>query len=108
MTRLVKVGHMPEVFSVPKLGLWCFKCFDATKRVIHVGEANLSLVSLRPIIFQKMLRLRKPNKYFKLTEVDSFLGNNGGKKNMLSRSIDSLVGIKPGTYQFHIDLLRDP
>jgi hypothetical protein len=51
MTRLAKVGCMPEVFSVPKLVLWCSKRFDTTKRVIHVSEASISLISLGPIVF---------------------------------------------------------
>ena len=48
---LVKVGCMPEVFSVLELVLCCFKHFNATKRVFRVGESTMPPISLSPIIF---------------------------------------------------------
>lgn len=82
MSRLVKDGCMPKVFNVLELVLWHSKCFDATRRVIHISEVGFPLVSLIPIVFQKMLRLSKLNKELKLAEANSFIANNGGLKKL--------------------------
>lgn len=58
----------------------------------------MSVISLIPIVLNKMLRLPKQNKELKLIEADSFITNNGGLRKLLSHFIDSLKGIKLSTY----------
>ena len=59
---------MLEVFSATELALWCSKHFDATKRIISIGDNIVLPISVIPIIFQKILRLTKLNK--ELTKVE--------------------------------------
>ena len=84
---------MPEVFNVPDLFLWYPKCFDSTKRIIQVSNPNIYPISLRPVIFQKMLRFLEPNKELKLLEGDSFIETNGGLKKLLTYFIDASMGL---------------
>lgn len=108
MTRLVKDGCMAKVFSVPDIVFWCSKCFNTTKRVIHIVEVGLPPVSLGPLIFQKMLRLPEPNKELKITEENSCIAKNGGLKKIMSHFTNSLSGTKPNIYQYDKDLFKDP
>lgn len=55
--ELVKVGCMPKVFIVPELVFWCSKCFDPTKRVIHIGEIGFPPISLSPLVFSEYVEV---------------------------------------------------
>ena len=89
---------MTEVFVVPELVLWCSQYFDATKRIICVGDNTVPLISLSLLVFQKMIRLPKINKELKLPEGDDFITNHGGKKILLTYFIDSLSGVKTNAF----------
>jgi hypothetical protein len=89
---------MPEVFGVPELVSWSSKHFDMNKRVIHVGDNIVLLISLSPLIFQKMMKLAKPNKEPKLAEADKFIANHGGPKILLTYFIDSLFGVRTNAF----------
>ena len=106
--ELAKSSYRLKVFNVLELVLWCSKWLDATKRIIHVHETSLDPRSLRPIVFQNMLRLPKPNKELKLSEIDSFIAKNGGLKKLLLYFIDALSGIKSNAYKFYTNLLKEP
>ena len=105
---LVKVGCIMKVFSVPELVLWCSNHFDATKRVIHVGESNMPPIILTPIIFHKMLRFPKPIKELKIPKEDAFISNNSGPNKLLTYFTNSLSRVKVGAYQFDTNLLKEP
>ena len=47
------------------------------------------------------------NKELRIIEVDSFITNNGGPNKLPSYFIESYFGIKPNTYMFDINLLKD-
>jgi hypothetical protein len=95
MTRLKKSSCMPKVLSVAELVLWCSKHFDAFTRVIHIGEVGFPLVSMSPLVFQKMLSLLKPNKELKLIETNSFISSNGVLRKIMSQFMDSMLRINP-------------
>lgn len=65
-------------------------------------------ISLSPIVFQKVMRLLKPNKELKLLEEDVFITKYVIPKILLTYFIDSLSRVKTNAYQFDIDLLREP
>ena len=104
---LVKVECMLEVFGVPELVLWCPKCFDATKRIICVGDSSVLPISLIPIVFQKRMKFPNPNKELKLLEADDSISNHGGPKILLTDFKYSLFGVKTNAYQFDTDFLKD-
>ena len=79
-TSLVKARCMLEIFNVPKLALRCSKNFDATKRLICLGESTMPPIILSLIIFQKMLRLSKPNKKLKLIAANLFISTMAGQR----------------------------
>ena len=99
---------MPKVFNVLELVIWCSKHFYTTKRIIRVSNTNMSLISLRPVISQKMLKLLELNKELYLQEADSFIANNSALKKLLTYFIDTLLEFKSTTYQFNIDLHKEP
>ena len=105
---LVKVGCMPKKFSVLELILWCSKHFDATKRIIRIGDSIVPPINLIPIMFQKIMKLPKFNKELKIPEAYAFITNNGGPKRLLTYFTDSLYGVKTNPYQFDINLLKEP
>lgn len=108
VSRLTKAGFLPKVFNVLEFMLWCEKCFDTTRRVIHVSDTSTQPISLNPIIFQRMLRLLEPNKEFKIAEADDFITNHGAPKRLLPHFIDSLFGIKINSFQFDVSILKEP
>lgn len=105
---LVKIGCMPEVFSVPEFVLWHAKHYDASRRTILIGDNTIHPISLNPLAFQRMLRLLGPSKEFKLPEIDDYVMNHGGPKRLLAYFIDSLSRLKLNCFQFDIDILKDP
>lgn len=50
-TSLAKVGCMLEVFHVLDFVSWCAERFNASRRVIQVGETIVQPISLDPLVF---------------------------------------------------------
>lgn len=105
---LIKEGCMPEVFGVWEVVSWCSKRFDASNRIIQVGDNIVSPINLIPLVFQKMLILPKPNKELKLHKLDNFITNCGGPKRLLTYLIDSLSRVKTNAFYFDTNFLKDP
>lgn len=64
-------------------------------------------ISLRPIVFQKMMRLPKLNKELKILEANAFITNNDGTKGFLTYFIGSFSGVNTNAHQFDIDFLKE-
>lgn len=105
-TRLVKDGCVPKVFGVPKFVLWCLKHFNHSRRLIQVGDNTIQPIIQNPLVFQRMLRLPKPNKELNLVEVDDFITNHGILKRLLPYFTDSLSRLRMNSFQFDIDVLK--
>lgn len=45
---LVKFWCMPEFFGIPELVLQFARCFDATRRIVQVGDTTIYPISLNP------------------------------------------------------------
>ena len=88
--------------------MWCAKHFEDSKIIIQVGDNTISPISLNLLVFQKMLRLPKPNKELKLLEADDFITNHGGPKILLPYFTFSLSRMKSNAFQFDINLLKEP
>lgn len=90
---LVKVGCMPKVFTVLEFMLWCYKHFNASKRIVYIGDNTFHPNSLNPLVFQRILRLLETNRKLKLAKEDDFITSDGIPKMLFHYFIDSLYGI---------------
>ena len=88
--------------------LWCATCFNALRRTIRIGDNTIQPISLNPLAFHRMLRLLEPNKELKLLEADELTINHGGPKILLPYFKDSLTRLKLNSFQFDIDIIKDP
>lgn len=55
-----------------------------------------------------MLRLLELNKEFKIVEANSFIANHGGQNKLFPNFVNSLSGLKLGSFHFDIDILKQP
>ena len=78
--------------------LWCSKFFNASRRIIQVGDNTIHPISLNPLVLQRMLRLLEPSKEFTIVEVDDFIKNHGGPKRLLPYFINSFYGLKTNSF----------
>ena len=83
------------------------KHFDASRRLIYVGDTIVRPISLDPLVSQIMSRLPEPNREFNISEVDSFIANHGGPKRLLPHFLNSLSGLKSGSFHFDIYILKE-
>jgi hypothetical protein len=77
ISRIAKVGCVPELFDATKIVIWCTYNYKKNQRIIQLW--GQSMISLAPSTFNIMLRLPKPTMTFKAKEAKDFIKarNNG-------------------------------
>jgi hypothetical protein len=91
MSKIARLGCVPEVFDYKELVSWCVGKYIPSQRMIPLW--NLSLVILLPQVFHKMMKLPEPTLTFKDEDSRDFLKKNDNGLDILPEFLKNLVAI---------------